>query len=77
MDSDADGTNCAVIQVMLTGGRKCALCGKGMGEGQAPMAATLLVKWSNELGIRLAAPESRYLDPRCANKLQRRLKGKP
>lgn len=54
----------------LSGGRVCALCGKDMGQGQAPMAATLLVKWSVAAGIRLEAPQSRYVDPHCARKLR-------
>ena len=67
------GTRYAVsidMRTSIAGGRKCAFCGKDMGQGQAPAAWTLLVKWSKEAGIRLEAPESSYLDPRCARKLQ-------
>ncbi len=55
-------------------GRVCALCGKDMLHGQAPAAMTLLVDWARELGIYLKVPLSRYLDPRCARRVQMKLK---
>jgi hypothetical protein len=53
--------------------RVCARCGKGMSQGKAPAAWSLLVQEAKDWGVELRAPSSSYLDPQCANEVRAQL----
>jgi hypothetical protein len=50
--------------------RQCAYCGKGMEQGHSAAGFERLILWAKEAGVTFKVPNGRYLNPRCAAKVQ-------